>query len=157
MADTRAIQFQQSSFIPNVSRDEVWQQVGSWEGVNYELGPVFRMSYPNAYAQLADIPADGKSYFSAGVRLFGLVPVDQHKFSFTGFDAPNSFDERSSNFNMTLWTHRRTLIERDGGVEITDTCSFVPRLPFMGGVLKSIFAWVFKRRHQRLIRHFATV
>ena len=155
MTDRDMIGFERVSFIPNISQDQVWQQIGSWNGVNYELGPLLQMTYPSAYARLTDIPADGQSYFSAGIRLFGVLPIDQHKFAFVDLNAPRFFDERSSNLNMKIWRHRRSLIERDGGVEVTDKCAFVPRFSLMGGMLKAIFAWVFKRRHQRLLRHFA--
>ena len=155
MADTAALTFEHTSFIPGVTRDEVWRAVGSWDGVNKELGPLLKMSFPKAYADLADIPVDGKSYFAAGIRLFGVVPIDRHQFAFVGFDAPNSFDERSSNLNMRMWSHKRSLVERSGGVEITDRCAFVPRIAFMGGLLRGIFSWVFKRRHKRLLQRFA--
>ena len=154
MVQKAAHSFETSSFIPGVTRDEVWAAIGSWDGVNHELGPLLKMSYPKNYANLESIPADGKSYFTAGISLFGIVPVDRHKFSFVGLDAPNFFDERSSNFNMTSWSHKRSLVERDGGVEVIDQCSFTPRFSLMGGVLRALFAWVFKRRHQRLRQRF---
>ncbi len=154
MAQPVTLSFKRSTFLPNVTREQVWRAIGNWEGVNHELGPILKMSYPERYAKLEDIPADGKSYFTAGISLFGILPIDHHKFAFVGFNAPNSFDERSSNLNMTSWSHIRTLVERDGGVEITDDCSFVPRFRVLGGLLRTIFTWVFKRRHQRLLRRF---
>ena len=154
MAQTAALSFEYTSFIPDVTREDVWRTIGNWDGVNNELGPLIKMSYPKTYAQLADIPADGKSHFTAGVTLFGIIPIDRHKFAFVGKDIPNYFDERSSNLNMKFWSHKRTLIEREGGVEVTDTCAFIPRIGFMGGFLGATFSWVFRRRHQRLKKQF---
>lgn len=155
MAQKPAQTFEYTSFIPGATKEEVWQVIGTWEGVNRELGPLLKMRYPDIYADLADIPADGKSYFAAGIRLFGLIPIDRHQFAFVGFDAPNFFDECSSNLNMSSWCHKRSLVERPDGVEITDRCAFVPRIGFMGGLLRAIFSWVFRRRHKRLLDRFA--
>ena len=155
MSNEKTYSFEYTSTIPSVTLEEVWNQVGSWTGVNYELGPLMRMKYPATYEKLTDIPADGVSRLSLPILLFGIIPLDLHRFSFVGLDEPSYFDERSSNLNMKVWTHKRTLTPVEGGVEVKDECSFVPRLTIMGGLIKTIFSGVFRRRHKRLTGYFA--
>ena len=154
MFEARTFSFQHTSFIPEVDQKHVWEQIGTWSGVNYELSPFFKMTAPAAFESLDAVPADGTVHFASWVLLFGFIPVDRHKFALLGLAAPHFFDERSSNLNMRVWTHKRTLMVRDGGVEITDECSLEPRISFLGGLLHFVFNNVFKWRHKRLLDHF---
>ena len=147
--------FEQSSFLPGTSQESVWSKVGNWGGVNEELGPLVSIVAPPQYADLSDIPADGKSYFTATVKLFGLIPIDRHEFAFVDLDAPRLFSERSSNMSVRMWSHKRFLIEKDNGVEIIDKCEFEPRISSMGRFLRAIYIYVFRNRHKHLAHHFA--
>ena len=147
--------FQFKSFLPNVTKSQVWQRVGSWHGVNAELGSVFQMTFPDHFPRVDDIPADGNCHFTSTVLLLGVLPIDRHRFSLVDLKPDNYFDERSTNFNMSFWTHKRTLTEVAGGVEVADFCSFEPRLGLLGGILSVVYKWVFARRHKRLVSYFA--
>ena len=147
--------FETSSFLPDASVDEVWDKLGHFDAVNYELSPVFKMTFPQKYQGLGDIPTDGESHFTSTILLFGLLPVDRHRVSFLPQEAPYGFDELSSNFNMRRWTHRRTLTAHEGGVILTDACSLEPRVGVTGGLLHAIFSAVFRHRHRRLRRVFS--
>ncbi len=154
MSEPQRYQLEYSTVLPGRTVSQVWQRVGSWEGVNHELGPLFRMTFPRAFSQISDIPADGNSHFVSTILLFGFIPFDRHRFSLIEIDVPNYFSERSSNFTMSLWSHRRTLIETEDGVTVNDVCHFVPRVSLMGRVLRAVYAAVFRRRHKRLARYF---
>lgn len=147
--------FETASFLPSVSVEEVWDKVGHFDAVNYELSPVFKMTFPQEFQRLSDIPADGESHFTSTILLFGLLPIDRHRVSFLPQGAPYGFNELSSNFNMRRWTHRRTLTAREGGVILTDACSLEPRVPLFGGLLHAVFSAVFRHRHRRLRRVFS--
>jgi ligand-binding SRPBCC domain-containing protein len=148
-------QFETASFLPGLSAADVWAQISDFDAVNAELSPIFRMTYPARYFRISDIPADGVSHFTSTILLFGVLPVDRHRVAFLPQDTPYGFDERSSNFNMAAWTHRRTLTEAEGGVIVTDVCSLEPRIPLFGGVLRALFAAVFRHRHRHLRRVFS--
>lgn len=154
MATPKTYSFERSSVIPGATQEAVWARIGSWDGVNHELGPELKMTFPARFARLDDIPADNTSHFASTILLFGILPIDRHHFSLVARSAPHFFDERSSNLNMSVWTHKRTLVAHNGGVTVTDVCTFVPRLFFMGPLLKAIFSGVFNRRHKRLVRSF---
>lgn len=155
MTELKNKQFTTTTFIPNVSREDVWARISSWQGVNAELSPEFKMTFPAQFKNLEDVPADGIVHFTSTILLFGFLPVDRHNLSIIALKAPDHFDERSSNFAMKVWTHKRSLFAHDGGVTVTDECAFVPRIGLVGPLLHGIFAGVFKRRHQRLKRFFA--
>jgi ligand-binding SRPBCC domain-containing protein len=148
-------EFETASFLPGVSVQDVWAQIGDFDAVNAELSPIFRMTYPARYFRIGDIPADGKSHFTSTILLFGVLPIDRHRVAFLPWVAPFGFDELSSNFNMRRWTHRRTLTASEGGVVVTDTCSLEPRIPLFGGILRAVFAAVFRHRHKRLRKVFS--
>ncbi len=150
-------QFEFQSVLPGVTQAQVWVRVGSWQGVNAELGPVFKMSHPKHMPRVDDVPADGQSHFTSTVWLIGIVPMDRHRFTLVDLQSGHYFDELSSNLNMSRWTHKRVLKEVSGGVEVTDYCSFEPRIKFMGTLLNLVYRWVFTRRHRRLTQYFEDV
>ncbi len=148
-------QFEVRSLLKGKEIEEVWEQVGTWSGVNMELGPLLKMEAPAKFEELSAIPADGQSHFSLPIRLFGFIPFDMHKFAFVSFDAPHGFHERSSNLNTSEWIHKRSLRQADDGVEVIDECTLVPRLGFLGPLTKAVFEWIFRRRHRRLRASFS--
>ena len=148
-------QFEVRSLLEGCDLEEVWQRVGTWSGVNHEIGPILSMPAPAKYEDLASIPADGKSHLSLTIYLFGLIPFDRHKFAFVSVDAPNGFHERSSNLQTSEWVHKRSLRQMPNGVEVIDECSFTPRVALLGPLVRAIFFRVFLRRHRRLRAAFA--
>ena len=147
--------FEVSSVIKDADIEEVWDRVETWTGVNYELGPLLRMTIPKDYPRVSDIPADGNVHFTSYIMVLGILPIDAHRLSLQSIDPPHFFDERSSNFMMRVWTHRRTLEAVDDGVRVTDRCTMQPRAIFPSGLMAFVFHQVFKRRHRRLVRYYA--
>ncbi len=147
--------YEMASTIEGVSVEDVWDRVNTWEGVNYELGPLVKMSVPSKYPRVSDVPADGQCHFASKILLLGILPIDSHNFALRAIDPPNYFDERSENRMMRLWTHKRTVTTVGKGVLVTDHCGFEPRLAFLGRMLFWVYNRVFRARHQRLTRFFS--
>ncbi len=147
--------FEISTVIVGVDIEAVWDRVETWQGVNYELSPLVRMTAPAAYPRVSDIPADGEIHFTSYILLFGVLPIDAHRFALRAREAPFYFDERSHNSLIKVWTHRRSLEAVEGGVRVTDHCTIKPRLYLTGGLLGFIYRQIFRHRHRRLKRYFA--
>ena len=146
--------FEVSSTINDVEIDEVWNRIETWDGVNFELGPLIRMSAPADYPRVSDIPPDGIVHFTSYILLFGFLPIDAHRFGLVAVEAPYLFDERSSNNMMRVWTHRRHLETVPDGVKVTDHCTVQARWFMPGALMTWIYRQIFKRRHRRLVRYF---
>ena len=139
--------------LTNTDPDTIWQEVVRWECVNRELWP-FNMTHPPEYPSVADIPADGRVHFVSQLRL-GPIPIDAHHLSLVEREDGTFFDERSSNFMLREWTHRRAVESGKHSVTVRDQCSLVPRLRFAGPALAALYRWIFRRRHRYPRRRFA--
>jgi len=143
-----------SSRLTGVAQSDVWTRISSWEGVNYELSPIIRMTHPKRFPRIADIPADGKSHFVSYLLFLGFIPIDAHRFGLRRLEAPHFFHECSSNLLMKTWSHHRTITVIEEGVEVRDECSFVARISGLGWLLQRVYSQVFRRRHRRLRKFF---
>lgn len=120
-------------------------------GVNRELSPFVRMTVP---AEWADIPIarwpTGTSLFTSWILLFGVLPVDRHRFCLRSVDDEGGFDEVSSSIINRSWRHRRLLSWAESDVTLTDRVDFTCRLPLMGHLLLPVYRAVFVHRHRML-------
>jgi ligand-binding SRPBCC domain-containing protein len=137
---------------------EVWAHASSMAGVNRELMPIVRMTYPATTASLAaadEVPLD-RVLFVSWILLFGLIPIDRHSLRLRTLDPPHGFGEDSWSWTQRRWVHRRTLVPIDAThTEVDDEVEFEPRL---GGarLLRPIYQWVFEHRHAVLRRLFGS-
>lgn len=137
---------------------EVWAHASSMAGVNRELMPIVRMTYPRARASLAavdDVPLD-QVLFASWILLFGVIPIDRHMLRLRALDPPHGFSEDSWSWMQRRWMHRRTLEAIDAThTRVDDEVEFEPRL---GGarVLGPIYRRVFEHRHAVLRRLFGS-
>lgn len=124
-------------------------------GVNAELMPLVRMTYPAAAARLdpSTVPL-GRVAFRSVLLLFGLIPVDVHALTLVRVDPAAGFLERSSSLAQRVWEHERTIVAAPGGCAVTDRLRFEPRLPLLGPLLLPVMRGVFRHRHRRLRRRF---
>jgi ligand-binding SRPBCC domain-containing protein len=130
----------------------LWEHATSIAGVNQELWPI-RMSAPRSRLD-ESVPLDQKLFVSR-VTLFGVIPLDLHELGLAAFEPGKSFHERSRTLLERRWEHRRTLTPRDNGsTELEDDVRFEPRL--FAGVVKTVVARVFLRRHRALRRKFGS-
>jgi hypothetical protein len=78
-------------------------------GVNYELGPILKMSAPdNWYSKSINEWPTGQSLFCSTIYLFGVIPIDRHYFKFSKIDGLG-FLESSNSLMNSLWSHERTI------------------------------------------------
>jgi ligand-binding SRPBCC domain-containing protein len=136
-------------------RGAVWERVSSMEGVNDELAPLVRMTYPATVADLgeADVPL-GERLFRSWLLLFGVVPFDYDDLVLVRVEAGRGFLERSSMLSQRVWEHERTLEDAPGGCLVTDRIRYEPRLPGLGRLLRPLLRRFFAHRHRRLRRRF---
>ena len=134
--------------------DDVWREVSTMQGVNYELMPLMRMSVPAHVAgmSLANAPV-GERAFHSWLLLFGVLPIDRHALTFERL-YDNGFDERSSSWMQRTWIHRRRVEAVAGGTRVTDELDFEPRFWRHELVLRPVIRALFKHRHRRLRRRF---
>ncbi|HUP91683.1 MAG TPA: hypothetical protein VM074_05495 [Solimonas sp.] len=136
---------------------QVWAQVSTMAGVNAELMPLLRMSYPAEYAgmTLSDAPIR-QVIFHSWLLLLGVLPFDRHALQLERV-YPMGFDERSSSWMQRVWIHRRR-VEPDGdGCRVTDELEIEPRLPFAGVVVGPVVRAIFAHRHRRLRARFGAL
>jgi hypothetical protein len=78
--------------------DTVWLHASSMNGVNAELGPWVRMTYPPHLADLGRAPhgpRDGVA-FDSWILALGIVPFDRHSFRLIEVKAAGAAADRSS-------------------------------------------------------------
>jgi ligand-binding SRPBCC domain-containing protein len=135
--------------------DPVWDRVSTMRGVNEELMPLLRMTYPAEAADtnLAQAPT-GTFLFHSWILLGGVVPVDRHHLRLTRVDPGRGFVEESESWTQRYWRHERTIEAAPGGCVLTDRLTFRPRLRPMGFLIAWFIRRVFTHRHQRLRERF---
>lgn len=139
---------------------EIWRVVTSPEGINFELMPVMRMTVPAQLKGKAihEMPLRvhiGRSWFF----LLGLLPIDYDDITIAELENGRRFLERSTMMSMSFWEHERTLVECDGGTEVSDRITFQMRpplgwVPGAHWVIGTLLGWLFEHRHRRLSRWF---
>lgn len=136
----------------------VWARVATMAGVNRELMPAARMTFPAKFDRLdtADVPL-GEVLFRSWVLLGGVLPYDRHALRLIELDPGRGFHEESTSWAQRRWTHIRSLAPVDGGTLIRDEVLFQPRLSFLAPLLRPIIAGVFRHRHRVLRRDFGAL
>jgi hypothetical protein len=136
------------------SQAEVWEGVSSAHGINYELGPMLRMTAPRSLRENGlDGVRVGERICRSWVLLLGVVPVDYDDITLAHLDPPRGFLERSTMLSQRAWEHERTIEPAADGTNactITDRISYEPRLPVPDALLRRLYAAIFRHRHRRL-------
>jgi ligand-binding SRPBCC domain-containing protein len=125
-------------------------------GVNAELAPLVRMTYPPE-AEVLDVTRVplGKVAFRSVLLLFGVLPVDLHALVLVHVDPARGFHECSHSLLQRYWEHERTVEPGErGGCVVTDRVDFAPRLHGVGWLLRPVMRAVFRHRHRRLAAAF---
>jgi ligand-binding SRPBCC domain-containing protein len=136
-------------------QDAVWRHASTMAGVNYELGPWVRMSYPARCASIAEQPlVPGRTVFHSWITLARLVLLDRHALGFERLYPGEGFDERSHSWTQRSWLHRRRVRAIPGGSCVSDQLEFEPRLSLLAPLLRPVIAWLFRHRHRQLRRRF---
>jgi ligand-binding SRPBCC domain-containing protein len=133
--------------------ESVWSFVSTMRGVNYELAPLARMTYPKTVEALTTI-AVGQRVFRSVVLFLGFIPFDLHDLTFVRLEPGKGFSEKSPSLMQHYWIHERTLEPSGQGCIVRDRIEFMPRLPLVGHVMLPIFRLVFQNRHRKLRQKF---
>ncbi|MEX2193878.1 MAG: DCC1-like thiol-disulfide oxidoreductase family protein [Thermoleophilaceae bacterium] len=147
--------FSRSSLVA-ATPEEVWARIVTPEGVNHELGPLLRMTWPAEVESLE--PSDvelGTRLFRSWVLLLGVIPVDYDDLVLVELEPGRRFLERSSMLTQRVWEHERTLEQvGESATRVTDRLGWEPRLGLPAGLFAPTFRAVFAWRHRRLGEHF---
>lgn len=137
--------------------DRLWQHASSMAGVNHELMPLVRMSYPADRVALPQGEAVPKEVlFQSWLLLFGVLPFDRHALRLLDVRPGRGFDEDSTSWLQSRWVHKRRLVAQPRGVLVTDELEVTPRLRFAAPLTAFIVRQIFLHRHRRLRRRFGT-
>ena len=131
--------------------EQVWRRISTMAGVNAELGPLFRMTYPASIDALR--PQDvvpGARLFRSWVLLFGVLPVDSDDLTLLDVRPGLGFQESSPMLSQRRWDHQRTLEDAPGGCRVTDRIAFEPRVAWLAPLYRVILPAMFRHRHRRL-------
>ena len=120
-------------------------------GVNYELGPLVKMTAPEEWKGRAILEwPEGRLLFSSWILLLGVIPIDRHHFQLDAVLPGEGFVENSSSTTNRFWRHSRTIQSASAGCRVTDTVQYENRLPLLGALFKPVYRLVFSWRHHRL-------
>ncbi len=146
--------FEVSSVLP-APPAEVWARVSTMAGVNAELAPFFRMTFPARFASIdpVEVPL-GRRVFRSWVLLFGVLPVDYDDLAFERIEPGRGFLETSTMLSQRRWIHERTLDPEGTGCRVTDRVRFEPRVPGVTWLLGPLYHRVFLHRHRQLRKAF---
>jgi len=134
---------------------EVWAHASTMEGVNRELAPWLRMSFPReASGRRLSSEDVGRVLFTSTLSILGVVPYDRHALQLVRVVPEQGFTEESTSWTMRKWRHERAISFEEGGCVITDRVTFEPRFLGVGPLVKRIVDRVFQHRHAVLRRLF---
>ncbi len=141
--------------------DEVWAHATSMRGVNEELSPWLRMTYPKGFDDLAasvlqrgGAPPE-EPLFTSWILALGGFPAERWRLRIVALGPERRFVEESRVLTLSLWRHERSVApEADGGCTLRDTLTFAPRLALALAPVTALVRALFTRRHAFLRRRF---
>jgi len=135
----------------------LWEHAVQPLGVNRELRPFLRMTFPSECTDLTAAATPGERICRSWLLLGGVVPVEFDDIVIVEIEPGRRFLERSTLLTQKLWEHERTIEPTSPGCRVTDRVRFVPRLPGLGWFFAGVFRAVFRWRHRNLRRLFGGV
>ncbi len=134
--------------------ESVWSHAVTPAGVNRELSPLLRMTFPKGVEELTAGWRPGERAFRSWLLLGGVLPVEYDDVCFVEIEPGRRFLERSSLFSQRVWEHERTVEPAASGCVVTDRVRFEPRLAWLGPLFAPVFRLTFRLRHRNLRRIF---
>lgn len=167
--------FSISTTLSGVDASFVWDHMTDMKGVNEELMPWMRMTYPSETSSLMGIVNKvplRTTLFTSVLLLFGFLPIDLHWLALDHIDEGKGFDENSCSLLQKYWKHSRhitTIPSIDGDpnserqddtistqkrIIVRDELEFCPRVPFVGYFVLLVVKFLFMHRHKQLKKKF---
>ena len=156
----------------NASAEEVWEHATSPAGVNYEMSPWLRMTFPPDARSVTESWAPARTLFRSWLLVGGVLPLEYDDVAFVAVEPGRRFLERSVLLSQRVWEHERLIeplapsepsdpapaVAADHapvrGCRVTDRLGFEPRIAALAAVYEAIFRQVFAHRHRRLRKRF---
>lgn len=132
---------------------ELWNWSTSVQGIGTEMGPILTLHSPGGGIPVPQDQASlGKVLGNCTFRLFGILPVDLSRLTFTEVDPGHSYVEQSQLMSMKRWRHERIIEPGTDGTHVIDKLEFTPR--FASGFAKWFISRLWSHRHAVLRRQF---
>lgn len=134
------------------SVDEVWAWSTSIRGIQAEMWPILKITFPKGLKHIDKDTALGKPLCRCHFLLLGIFPMDMSKLTFVELVPGHRFVEQSPLFSMRMWRHERVVTRNGNGARVTDNLTFSPR--FAPAVVRWFVKRFFEHRHSVLARTF---
>jgi len=120
------------------------------DGVNAELGPWVRMTFPpEALVGLAGAPVS-EPLFTSWLLFLCFIPFDRHVFELDEV-GERRFVELSHSLLQKSWRHERTIDPLgEGACTVRDIVTVSPRLAALRPLARPVVRMLFRHRHNRL-------
>jgi len=137
--------------ILNIERKRLWDNIHTFERVNFELFPMMKMTTPSAYKimPLENFPVN-VFVFKSIVLLFGLIPIEVSSIRLKFVKKNEGFIEESKMLLSRDWKHTRNLSNVDGKCKLEDIIEVRPRWFLLKPVLWVFIKLLFANRHRRV-------
>ncbi len=132
----------------------LWEHTVSPAGVNREMRPLVRMTFPPNVSDVTDGWRPEKRLYRSWLMLFGILPLDYDDVSFCEVEPGRRFLERSRTFSQRLWEHERTVEPYEQGSRLTDRVCYEPRVRSLAPIYGPVLKLLFRLRHRNLRRLF---
>lgn len=134
------------------SAEEVWSWSTSVRGIQSEMWPILKMTFPKGMTRIDKDTTLGKSLGRCHFLLLGIFPMDMSKLTFLELEPGRRFVEQSPLVSMRTWRHERVVTPAGDGACVTDNLEFSPR--FATPLVTWFVKLFFKHRHAVLARSF---
>ncbi|MBG07926.1 MAG: hypothetical protein CME68_04160 [Halobacteriovoraceae bacterium] len=141
----------------NVDKNVLIEQAFSMPGVNFELSPWIKLTYPKgagADPLKENIKAPGRFLFKSWFLVLGLIPIDYYSFYFISLCQEGHFHESSSSLTYKKWYHIRDISSSEEGSFVKDDLEITPRLPVLSPLIRFLVRLVFLHRHNVLRKKY---
>jgi hypothetical protein len=139
----------------SASAEAVWSHAISPAGVNDEMFPLLRMTFPRDFGDFLATWRPNQTLFRSWLLVGGVLPIEYDDIAFAEVEPGRRFLERSVLLSQRVWEHERAVEPRPGGgCRVTDRVAFEPRLRALAPLYEKAFRFVFAHRHRRLRKRF---
>lgn len=134
------------------SVQDVWSWSTSVRGIQSEMWPILKMTFPKGMTNIGKDTALGTPLGRCHFLLLGMFPMDMSKLTFLELEPGRRFVEQSPLVSMKMWRHERVVTAVGDGACVTDKLEFSPR--FATPLVTWFVKLFFKHRHAVLARSF---